>query len=345
MNAIETGEFSEIEVPTEVTEAALKLDDIKKDTQLIVSWTSSYKGHSGYNRNWNVSRMSSFINNSVINPGDVWSANEAAGPRTSKTAKTIGWKEAAGLESGGTTQQVGGGVCQLGSTTYNAALRANLTIDEMWHHSWPSDYIPKGLDATLNTGAQDLKLKNDNTMPIYLVSYVDPQKKTVTVEIYGQLPVDPTYGENIIYDFRSDNKGTRYGSPDTITHYNQTQTPDGEALSPDRPTIEFSKPRAGTKVDVYKHILGLDGQPLCDPILYEKADYRPIKGRIYTYWPPSGPPVEETVPVDNQQQPSDPPTQPSDPPAPTEPPQQSTPPAETTPPAESPQTTESTPPA
>jgi len=345
MNAIDTGDFSEIEVPTEVTEAALKLDDIKKDTQLIASWTSSYRGHSGYDRNWNVSRMSSFINGAEIQPGEQWSVNKTAGPRNSKTAKTIGWKEAAGLELGGTTPQEGGGVCQLGSTTYNAALRANLTIADFSHHSIPSDYIPKGLDATLSTPTPDLILQNDNTMPVYLVSYVDPKKETVTVEVYGQLPVDPTYGENIIYDFSSENV-RRYGSPGSITLYNQTKTPDGKTLSPSRPTIEFASPRAGTKADVYKHILSsTDGKDLCDPILYEEANYRPIQGRVYSYWPESGPPVEETVPVDNQPQPSDPPTQPSDPPAPTEPPQQSTPPAETTPPAESPQTTESTPPA
>ncbi len=325
MNAVASGDFSEIEVPTEVTEAALKLDDIKKDTQLIASWTSSYRRHSGYNRNWNVSRMSSFINAAVIQPGNVWSANEAAGPRTSKTAKTIGWKEAAGLESGGTTQQVGGGVCQLGSTTYNAALRANLTIEKMWHHSWPSDYIPEGLDATLNTGAQDLKLKNDNTMPVYLVSYVDPQKKTVTVEVYGQLPVDPTYGENIIYDFSSKNV-RRFGSPGSVTLYNQTQTPDGKSLSPTKPTITFAEPRAGTKADVYKHILSsTDGKDLCDPIFYEEASYKPIQGRVYSYWPESGPPAaptEPTVPVDNPTPPTDPPIE--------------TPPTET-PPTETPQ--------
>ena len=325
MNAVASGDFSEIEVPTEVTEAALKLDDIKKDTQLIASWTSSYRGHSGYNRNWNVSRMSSFINAAVIQPGEQWSVNKTAGPRNSTTAREIGWREAAGLELGGTTPQVGGGVCQLGSTTYNAALRANLTIADFSHHTIPSDYIPKGLDATLSTPTPDLILQNDNTMPVYLVSYVDPQKKTVTVEVYGQLPVDPTYGENIIYDFSSNNKGTRYGSPGSITLYNQTQTPDGKSLSPTKPTITFAEPRAGTKIDVFKHILSLDGTPLCDPILYEKADYKPIKGRVYSYWPESGPPAaptEPTVPVDNPTPPADPPTE--------------TPPTET-PPTETPQ--------
>jgi hypothetical protein len=270
--------------------------------------------------------MSSFINSAVIQPGEQWSVNKTAGPRNSTTAREIGWKKAAGLELGGTTPQYGGGVCQLGSTTYNAALRANLTIAEFSHHSIPSDYIPKGLDATLSTPKPDLILQNDNTMPVYLVSYVDPKKETVTVEVYGQLPVDPTYGENIIYDFKSENV-RRYGSPGSITLFNQSKTPDGKTLSPSHPTIEFASPRAGTKADVYKHILSsTDGKDLCDPILYEVANYSPIQGRVYSYWPESGPPVEETVPVDNQPPAESPPAE--SPPA-------ESPPAES-PPAESP---------
>ncbi len=297
-SAVETGDFSEIEVPVKVTEATVKLDDIKADTQLIASWTSSYSKHDGQNRVWNVSRMSSFINASVLNPGEVWSANEKAGPRNATTARTIGWRKAAGLENGGSTPQVGGGACQLGSTTYNAALRANLTIVEFWHHSTPSDYISKGLDATLNTGAQDLKLRNDNTKPVYLVSYVDPKKKTVTVEVYGQLPVDPEFGENIIYDFRSSNKGSHYGMGTSRSVYNTKVAPDDTVLSPENPVYVFSTPHAGTKIDVYKYVLAADGTQLSEK-LYEHADYKPVNGVTYYYWPESGPPAPDpTAPAD-----------------------------------------------
>ena len=139
----------------------------------------------------------------------------------------------------------------------------------------------------------------------YYVSFVDPKKETVTVEVYGSLPVDPTYGEDVIYDFRSDNV-RRYGSPGSVTLYNQTKTPDGKSLSASRPTIEFASPRPGTKADVYKHFLSpIDGKDLCEPIVYEKADYRPLPGRVYNFWPESGPPVEQTVPVDNQTPPTE----------------------------------------
>ena len=285
-NALNTGDNSPITLSPEMIEAGVTVEDLKENTQLIVSWTSSYKDHSGSSRNWNVSRMSSFINDTFIEPGEEWSVNDTAGPRNATTAREIGWRKAAGLYRGGTTQQYGGGVCQLGSTTYNAALRADLTIVEFHHHSDPSGYIPKGLDATLdyvsaNSNGKDLVLRNDGETPVYLVSYIDPEKETVTVEVYGRLPYNEEYGQQVIYDYTSDNKGTRYGSGRVIT-IEATQTPKGVALSPENPTIVFSSPRAGYKVEVYKHIYALDGTKLENTLL-RISDYKPINGYTYVY--------------------------------------------------------------
>lgn len=303
LSAVESGSFSTIKVPVEVTEAKLKIDDIKKDTQLIASWTSSYRKHNGSARNWNVSRMSSFVDGVVIKPGEEWSINTAAGPRNEEGAKKYGWKKAAGIENGGYTQQYGGGVCQLGSTTYNAAIRAGIYIVTSTHHTIPSNYVPLGLDATLSTPTPDLILRNDNTMPVYLVSYVDPKKKTVTVEVYGQLPVDPTYGENIIYNFTSDNKGNRYGSPKTKVISDQSVARDGTPINASNPRYVYAEPRAGTEIQTYKHILALDGKPLCDPIPFELHKYPVINGTVYVYTPPAGqeqPKPSDTVPENTE---------------------------------------------
>lgn len=318
LTQIESGEFSTIKVPVKVTKASVNLEDIKKNTQLIASWSSSYRDHSNNRRDWNVSRMSSFVNGAKILPGQEWSVNDTAGGRTSATAKTIGWKKAGGLLNGGSTQQYGGGVCQLGSTTYNAALRAGLKIKEFHHHSIPSAYIPKGIDATLDTRGLDLVLRNDGDNPFYLVSYVDPKEMNVTVEVYGQLPFDSTYNQEVIYDFTSDNKGWRYGSPGmrTIT---ATEAPNGTVLGPDLLSYVFAKPRRGTKVQVYKHIYALDGTPLCDPIEYELAQYPSISGTTYVYPKdllPTPTPEPTDPPTDSTNPPADPPADlPADPPA------------------------------
>ena len=310
-NALKTGDFSTIVVPVEVAEAEVSVEDLKEDTQLIVSWTSSYRGHSNKDRNWNVSRMSSFVNGVEILPGGEWSVNDTAGPRNATTAREIGWKKAAGLYQGATTQQYGGGVCQLGSTTYNAALRADLTIVEFWHHSDPSGYIPKGLDATLDSGGKDLVLRNDGTTPVYLVSYIDPEEETVTVEVYGRLPYNEKYKQHVIYDYTSDNKGTRYGSGG-VHIIEATQTPKGNVLSPERPTIVFSSPRRGYKVEVFKHIYALDGTKL-ENTLFRISNYKPINGYTYVY-PAHLMPGEPTPePGEPTPQPGEPTPQPGEP--------------------------------
>jgi vancomycin resistance protein YoaR len=231
--------------------------------------------------------MSSFINGGVMQPGGEWTINTVAGPRNSSTAKTIGWKKAAGIENGGYTAQYGGGVCQLGSTTFNAALRAGITIVSSTHHTIPSDYIPLGLDATLSTPKPDLVLKNDNTMPVYIVSYVNPKDKNVTVEIYGQQPIDPTYGA-VIYDYTSNNRGSRYGTPvpKVITSEVPITAPDGTVVDASNPNYVYAKSRKGTSIQTYKHIYSLDGKELCDPIPFEKHNYPVQNGTTYVYSPP-----------------------------------------------------------
>lgn len=273
-----------ITAESQVVEPKLKLADIKNSTQLIASWTSSYREHYGTNRNWNVSRLSSFINGAVIQPGQEWSINRTAGYRNEETAKTIGWKEAAGIENGGYTQQVGGGTCQLGSTTFNAAIRAGITIVSATHHTIPSDYIPLGLDATVSTPAPDLILRNDNTTPFYLISYVNPKDRNVTVEVYGPQPIDPVYGP-VIYHFTSNNQGTRFGEPTMKVIYNATVARDETVLDAEHPIYVYAVARRGTEIQTYKHIFSLDGKELCDPIPYERHKYPMINGTTYVFGP------------------------------------------------------------
>ncbi|MDD5016765.1 MAG: peptidoglycan binding domain-containing protein, partial [Eubacteriales bacterium] len=97
ISAVESDNFqAAITAPVEVTEATVTLEQIKAQTQLISSWTSSYRSHSGANRNFNVAKMSGIINGVEIAPGVEWSINEEAGPRTYAN----GWLGAAGINGG-----------------------------------------------------------------------------------------------------------------------------------------------------------------------------------------------------------------------------------------------------
>ena len=84
--------------------------------------------------------------------------------------------------------EVGGGVCQTSSTLFNAVARANLEIVYRSPHAWPSSYVQKGMDATVNWPNLDFKFKNDTEWPIYIVANYSKQK--CTVEIYGMLLPD-----------------------------------------------------------------------------------------------------------------------------------------------------------
>lgn len=282
VNAVETGDYATITAHGTIPE------DLKKNTQLISSWTSSYREHFNYNRNWNVAKLSGIINGVVIQPGETWSINEEAGPRTSSG----GWLDAPGIRNGGYVDEPGGGVCQISSTLYNAAIRANLDIVDASHHSISSSYIPLGLDATISTPSPDLKIRNPYDTPIYIVSYVNPTRYNVTVEIYGPPVVDPELGE-VILDFSFKDGGT-FGSPTMRYVYNTSKAPDGKVIPPGK-SYTYAQSRLGRKVETFKHYLSLDGKELKKES-FHSYKWNPFNGITYVNGSEKPTPTPEKTP-------------------------------------------------
>ena len=276
---LKTGNYSTpVAAPGTTTQPSITLDALKKNTQLIASWTSSYASHNNANRNSNVAKLSGFVNGSVVQPGEEWSINKLTGIRT----KAKGWKDAPGIQAGGFIDQPGGGVCQVSSTVYNAAIRSNLEITDSSHHSIVSSYIPIGLDATISSGEPDLKFKNNQSTPVYIVSYTNPVDKNITVEIYGQTVKDTQYGD-IIITFTAEDLGTYGGTPVMNYVYNATASFDGTPI-PAGGKVVYAEVRPGRKAQTYRHILSLDGTELKN----EKFTYfqwRPINGTTYVNGP------------------------------------------------------------
>ena len=291
MGQIKSHSFSTITVPVEVTEPTVKLDQIKQQTHLITSWTSSYSDHYGKARNWNVAMMSSIICGQILQPGTQWSINDTAGPRYLSN----GWKAASGIVDGGYVDQPGGGVCQISSTLYNAVIRCGLASKDIvsQHHSIVSGYMPKGLDATISTGGPDLKFTNPYTTPLYIVSYMNPEDKSVTVEVYGAPVIDPATNEEVIYDYTSESLGA-YGEPQMINIYNTPTLPDGTAV-PVNGSIVYAEARKGQRAQTYRHYKKLDGTEY-NKEKFEKVDIRPINGK--TYWWGPDPATLPPAPVD-----------------------------------------------
>ena len=91
-------------------------------------------------------------------------------------------------------QEIGGGICQVSSTLYCAALYANLEITDRTCHYFPVNYLPAGLDATVSWKTPDFKFKNNRDYPVKLVAKVDNSAKSITIEVWGS-DVDGSYVE------------------------------------------------------------------------------------------------------------------------------------------------------
>lgn len=125
--------------------------------------TTTYSTASSYaNRNVNMQLAAEFINGKIIMPYETFSYNETVGPRTAQR----GFREATIFVGEEKEQGLGGGICQVSSTTYMAAKKTNLVIVERHQHSLPVSYCSEDDEATVSWGYLDLKLRNDNEYPI-----------------------------------------------------------------------------------------------------------------------------------------------------------------------------------
>ena len=121
------------------------------------------------NRNTNLRLVCEIIDGMILMPGDLFDYNEVVGERT----RERGFKAAAAYSSGQTVKEIGGGICQISSTLYLAALRADLEIVERLEHSFVSSYIPYGMDATVSWGGPEFRFRNNYTHPIRIDAWID----------------------------------------------------------------------------------------------------------------------------------------------------------------------------
>lgn len=182
IEAIESGNYDkEIAVSTEVTQPEITADMLKGTLGRISSTTT--KTTDSANRNTNIRIVCEMVDGLVLQPGETFDFNQFIGKRTA--AK--GFKEAPGIFNGTTRMELGGGICQTSGTLFNSVLKADLQVDERHPHSWPSDYVPVGQDATVTWGGANFRFTNNTEMPIAIHCWY--KDRTLTFEIYGR-PVD-----------------------------------------------------------------------------------------------------------------------------------------------------------
>lgn len=140
---------------------------------------NTYYGSSSSNRKTNIELAVAKINGTVLMPGEDFSYNETVGQRTAAN----GFKSAPVYENGQVVDGIGGGICQVSSTLYNACLYSNLEIIERHPHGFKPSYVSPGLDATVSWGSVDYKFENNRDYAIKLVCYC--QGGRIYIDIYG----------------------------------------------------------------------------------------------------------------------------------------------------------------
>jgi vancomycin resistance protein YoaR len=164
-----------VELAVEQQEPGVKATQLRKLEVVLGSFTTRFS-LAKKSRCHNLQLAVRALNKALIMPGEVFSLNERLGPRQPE----FGYREAGTFIRGELVPSAGGGVCQVSSALYNAALLANLKVVGRQHHSMPVEYISIGLDATVFYGVIDLKIRNNLKNPVLVLAHIEGNKLTVS---------------------------------------------------------------------------------------------------------------------------------------------------------------------
>ena len=185
-----------------ISSPSITTDTLKSIDTCVSSYRTIFTPQTG--NATNITICARTINNTLLMPGDTFSFNDLVG----NTTLDKGYTYAPVIANSKMVQGVGGGVCQVSSTLYNAILQIGILPTERSPHSIPSSYVPLGLDATINWDTIDFKFKNTLDYPIYIVAYTEKNELIIDLysnhtlkdttyvlrsEIYGEIPSSTRY--------------------------------------------------------------------------------------------------------------------------------------------------------
>ena len=207
--------------------------------------SSIYKGSPDY-RDKNIAVGAAKLNGMVVRPGETFSFNERIGAFT----KAEGWVEGSVIVEDRTERGIGGGICQVSTTLFRAALAAGLPIEERWPHLYRVRYYemgsaPIGYDSTIFSPGIDLKFTNDYAQPIMLRVLIDRRLAMLDFEIWGAADGRKvTLGKPRLWDWED--------PPQDQGIVNAEEEPDFEKQ------VEYAK--LGVKASVTRTVLLADGK-------------------------------------------------------------------------------------
>jgi vancomycin resistance protein YoaR len=259
---LDNKEDFEKELPVRFIQPKITTDYAKsvlfRDTLATMSTQFYTYDENGRNRSTNIRLASSILNGTVLAPGQVFSFNEVVGPRTEQR----GFKFAHAFIGGKIVDEVGGGICQVSSTLYNAVLFSDLEVIERKNHTFTVAYVPKGQDATVSYGQADFKFRNSTRWPIKIKSWVTDDNRVHfsligTNDFPGKtVEINPSIVKTVKFD---------------TVYIDDPNLPEGE-------TKVKQEGMDGYVVDTYK-IVKLNGQVISQTKLHTSV-YRPLTQEI-----------------------------------------------------------------
>lgn len=167
-------------IDLDYTKPEITVNDLGAEAfpDLLASFSTNYYT-SNTDRTTNLRLAANKIDGTVVMPGEIFSYNKVVGKRTI----AAGYKEAAIYQDGEVTNGLGGGICQISTTLYNAAIKAGMLIEERRNHMFVPSYASAGTDATVVWGSTDFKFENRRNYPVKIETSV--RDGVANIKIYG----------------------------------------------------------------------------------------------------------------------------------------------------------------
>lgn len=161
------------------TEPEFTQEEVSRCKDLLGSYSTSFASSAAPRAN-NVKTAAGYINGTILYPGKTFSTIKVIRDRTEEN----GYQAAPEYSSGNVVDGIGGGVCQVSTTLYNAVINAELEIVERSPHSMVVGYVDVSRDAAISGDYKDFKFKNNTDAPVYVAGYAEGG--TLTFRIYGE---------------------------------------------------------------------------------------------------------------------------------------------------------------
>jgi len=177
LNGLKDVEAKDVQLVVTEQQPDIKAGDLQNLDTVLASYSTHFNpGQVGRTRNLTLATIE--VNKSVVMPGEVFSVNDTVGERSPHR----GYQRAPIFGEGGNLRDdYGGGLCQVASTLFNAALRANMKIIERSQHNRMVTYVPLGLDAMVRYGSIDMRFRNSLQYPVLILGDVSGDELTFKI--------------------------------------------------------------------------------------------------------------------------------------------------------------------